>query len=210
MGGGANSLPDDFDHGKFFEGLEPREVLRVPGTTDLFESWAAHDRDSALAMALRAAADAPPGSVDLTFSVFQGVCKLEGEESAAAWLSESLAPLPENDRARILSRFFEHRQPPSPDAYRDVLAGLGNDADRIHFGATVLNPRLPAEQFVSYLDGIPSMDLRAGILEASSRKWAEKPRSDEQSATYRARFEALATAAGLTGEARTRVMAPWP
>lgn len=210
MGGGANSLPDDFDHGKFFEGLEPREVLRVPGTTDLFESWAAHDRDSALALALRAAADAPPGSVDLTFSVFQGVCKLEGEEAAAAWLSESLAPLPENDRARILSRFFEHRHPPSPDAYRDVLAGLGSDAERIHFGAAVLNPRLEVEQFVPYLDGIRSMDLRAGILEASSRKWAEKPRSDEQSASYRARFAALADAAGITGEARTRVMAPWP
>jgi hypothetical protein len=161
-------------------------------------------------LALRAAADAPPGSVDLTFSVFQGVCKLEGEEAAAAWLSESLAPLPENDRARILSGFFEHRHPPSPDAYRDVLAGLGSDAERIHFGAAVLNPRLEVEQFVSYLDGIPSMDLRAGILEASSRKCAEKPRSDEQSASYRARFEALADAAGLTGEARTRVMAPWP
>jgi hypothetical protein len=210
MGGGANSLPDDFDHGKFFEGLEPREVLRVPGTTDLFESWAAHDRDSALALALRAAADAPPGSVDLTFSVFQGVCKLEGEEAAAAWLSEFLASLPESERARILSRFFEHRHPPSPAAYRDVLAGLGNDADRIHFGATVLNPHLPAEQFVPYLDGIPSMDLRAGILEASSREWAVKPRSDEQSASYRARFEALAAAAGITGEARARVMAPWP
>lgn len=210
MGGGASSLPDDFDHGKFFEGLEPHEVLRVPGTTDLFESWAAHDRDSALALALRAAADAPPGSVDLTFSVFQGVCKLEGEEAAAAWLSESLAPLPENDRARILSRFFEHRHPPSPDAYRDVLAGLGSDAERIHFGAAVLNPRLEVEQFVPYLDGIRSMDLRAGILEASSRKWAEKPRSDEQSASYRARFAALADAAGITGEARTRVMAPWP
>jgi hypothetical protein len=210
MGGGANSLPDDFDHGKFFEGLEPREVLRIPGTTDLFESWAAHDRDSALAMALRAAADAPPGSVDLTFSVFQGVCKLEGEEAAASWLSESLAPLPESERARILSRFFEHRHPPSPDAYRDVLAGLGNDADRIHFGATVLNPRLQAEQLVPYLEGIPSMDLRAGILEASSREWAVKPRSDEQSASYRARFEALADAAGITGEARARIMAPWP
>jgi hypothetical protein len=210
MGGGANSLPDGFDHGKFFKGLEPREVLRVPGTTDIFESWAAHDRDSALAMALSAAADAPPGSVDLTFSVFQGVCKLEGEEAAAAWLSESLAPLPENDRARILSRFFEHRHPPSPDAYRDVLAGLGNDADRIHFGATVLNPRLPTEQIVLYLDVIPSLDLRAGILEASSRKWAEKPRSEEQSASYRARFEALADVAGITGEARARVMAPWP
>ncbi len=210
MGGGANSLPDDFDHGKFFEGLEPREVLRVPGTTDLFESWATHGRDAALALALRTAADAPPGSVDLTFAVFQGVCKLEGEEAAAAWLSESLASLPESDRARILSRFFEHRHPPSPDAYRDVLAGLGNDADRIHFGATVLNPHLPAEQFVPYLDGIPSMELRAGILEASSRKWAGMPRSAEQSASYRARFEALAAAAGLTGEARARVMAMWP
>jgi hypothetical protein len=207
---GGNSLPDDFDHGKLFEALDPREVLRVPGTTDLFESWAAHDRDSALALALRAAADAPPGSVDLTFSVFQGVCKLEGEESAAAWLSESLAPLPESERARILSRFFEHRHPPSPAAYRDVLAGLGNDADRIHFGATVLNPRLEVEQFVSYFDGIPSMDLRAGILEASSHKWAAMPRSEEQKASYRARFEALADAAGITGEARTRVMAPWP
>jgi hypothetical protein len=210
LGLGGHSLPDDFDHGQFFGGLEPREVLRVPGTTDLFESWATHDRDAALALALRAAADAPPGSVDLTFSVFQGVCKLEGEQSAAAWLSESLAPLPENDRARILSRFFEHRHPPSPDAYRDVLAGLGNDADRIHFGATVLNPRLPAELFVPYLEGVPSMELRAGILEASSRKWAERPRTDEQSASYRARFEALAAAAGIPEEARARIRAMWP
>jgi hypothetical protein len=34
MGGGANSLPDDFDHGKFFEGLEPRAGWLRGGPAD--------------------------------------------------------------------------------------------------------------------------------------------------------------------------------
>lgn len=208
--GWMHSLPDGFDHGKYLGALDTLELLRLPVAIDFFESWATHDRDAALGRALRTAAEAPAGSVNLVSAVFEGVCKLSGEQAAAAWLSESLAPLAESERALILSRFFEHRDPPSPDGYRDVLAGLGSDADRIHFGASVLNLRLPAEQFVPYLDGIPSMELRAGILEASSRNWAAKPHSQEQSASYRARFEALAAAAGLTGEARTRVMAPWP
>jgi hypothetical protein len=209
LGGGGSSLPADFDHGKYLGALDPREILRLPGTAELFESWAMHDRDAALARALQIAADAPEASVDLPSAVFDGVCKLDGEQAAAAWLSESLAPLPESERARILSRFFEYHTP-SPAAYREMLAGLHHETDRILLGATVLNPRFPAEQWLHYLDGVPSVDLRAEILEASSRKSAAKPHSPEQAAKYRANFETLAAAAGIPEEARARIRAMWP
>jgi hypothetical protein len=209
QGSWTNSLPHDFDHAAYLGALDPQRLPRIPGVTDHFESWAMHDRDAALALALRIAADAPSGSVHLPFAVFEGVCKLDGEQAAAAWLSDSLAPLPESDRAQVLSRFFEYRTP-SPDGFRDILAGMRDDTARFYLGATVLNPRLPADQITTYLDGVPSTDLRAGILEASSRKWAEKPLSEEQMGKYRTSFEALTAAAGIPEEARARVMAIWP
>lgn len=202
------TLPDGFDVGKYLGAQKPNEVLRNPGVSEFLEFWALRDRDAAFAFALRIAADAPPGSLDLPFAAFQGVCKMDGEQAAAGWLSDSLAGTPAEERARILNRFFEY-QALSPAAYQAILSGLQDEADRIAFGGVIFHSRAALVAPLTYLETIDSMELRAGIIEFSAAKRLKEALPPEEVARCRESYEAVMSAAGIPEESRARVRALW-
>lgn len=123
-----SSLPEDFDHAAFLKGLEPSQVISYGGGGRVVGSWAMRDRHAACDFARGIDSAEVPGAIRLMPEVFQAVARLEGEESAARWLSDELADASEDERGRILRGLFAY-QSPSPAAVAAILRGLPREED---------------------------------------------------------------------------------
>jgi hypothetical protein len=125
----VHSLPEDFDHAAFLHSLEPDQLADVSGVV---KSWAMKDRHAALQFALDLDATEVPGAIRWVPEAFLAVGRLEGEESAARWLSDELADASREERERILGGLFPY-QSPSPRTCAAILRGLSREEDSAIF-----------------------------------------------------------------------------